>query len=72
MFIVIKEACLISVHDFLVVGSAQFSPWLKELGLLHMGPVDLIQLPIVSIRVDDATILNAWVHIAHVFQSPDA
>ena len=69
VLIVIEKAAHGSRHE-LFVNLAANVPRLKELGLLYVGPVHFIKLPTVAIRVHDATILNLWLDVLHMRQTP--
>ena len=70
VIIVVEKARLICKFDNFVPFLPQLFPWLEKLGLLYVSSVHLVQLPIVSICVDNASISNRWIYITHVLQTP--
>lgn len=56
--------------DVLVVDATQ-RVRAKELCLLDVRTVHLVQLPAVSVCVDTTNVLDCRVYVAHVFQAPD-
>ena len=72
MIVVVHESCLISEHHFALGGRSELGTWLEELRLLDVTVVHFEKLPIVSIRLDDARILNGRIDVVHVLQAPQA
>lgn len=70
MLVVVEKARLRCVLDnALGLLSNQLSG-LKELSLLNMASVDLEQLPLVAISLEHPRVLDGWVYIAHMLETP--
>lgn len=70
MVIVVKKAGFFSKFDNFVATFPQFFPWFEKLGLLYVRSVHLIQLPIVTVCVNDSCIAYFRIYGTHMFQAP--